>query len=141
MLILRIAGIVLICVGTLAGLSLLVAAAGLAVSVSLSGFWFFYLLSFVGGFVLYALGSAKAPTERLFRVAGGILVFIGLSAAVSLLLSGVELLRPSRVGQLWALFLLCLPLGVLATMAAESKTREDLFRPSNRHSDGQEPPP
>ena len=119
MLILRAAGIVLIVVGVLSGLSILVSAAGLELSVSLKGFWLFYLLSFVGGFVLYALGSKQAPTENLFKVAGGILVIIGLSAAVCLLLSGIGRLAPTDAGQLWALFLLCLPVGVIATLLAE----------------------
>jgi len=128
MLVLRVAGVILVSVGVLSGVSLLVAAAGLNLSVSIEGFWFFYLVSFIGGFILYALGSKVAPTEKLFKVAGGILVIIGLSAAVSLLLSGVQLLAPSDVGQLWALFLLCLPLGVLATLAAEAEARQHALR-------------
>lgn len=120
MLILRVAGIILIVVGVVSGVSILASAAGLDLAVSLKGFWLFYLLSFVGGFVLYALGSRDAPTEQLFKVAGGILVVIGLSAAVCLLLSGIGRLHPAEAGQLWALFLICLPAGVGATVLAES---------------------
>lgn len=119
MLIVRMTGFALVTIGTLAGLALLASAAGLPVTVSLAGVWVLFALSFLGGFVLLAIGSRGARGRTILRVAGGVLVFLGLAAAVCLLLAALAVLEPRDVFQLWALFLLCLPAGVVLSLVGE----------------------
>jgi len=143
MLIVRITALALIAIGTLAGLALLGSAAGLPVTVSLAGVWFLFALTFAGGFVLLAIGSRGARGRTIFRFAGGVLVFLGLAAAVCLLLAALGVLVPRDVFQLWALFLLCLPAGVVLSLigelwgeAAKGDSREPVKRtgsPPPRH--------
>jgi membrane-associated phospholipid phosphatase len=119
MLIVRITGLALIAIGTLAGLAMLASAAGLPVTVSLAGVWLLFLLSFLGGFVLLAVGLRGERGRIILRIAGGVLVFHGLAAALCLLLAAVALLEPRNVYQLWALFLICLPAGVVLALVGE----------------------
>ncbi|HMB52097.1 MAG TPA: hypothetical protein VKU40_02190 [Thermoanaerobaculia bacterium] len=119
MLIVRVTGLALIAIGTLAGLAMLASAAGLPITVSLAGVWILFLLSFLGGFVLLAIGLRGARGRIILRIAGGVLVFHGLASALCLLFAAVGLLEPRNVYQLWALFLICLPAGVVLALVGE----------------------
>jgi hypothetical protein len=134
--VLRTAGVFLIVAGVLSGIVLLLSPFGATLTISTAQFWFFYMLCFIGGFVLYALGAPKSSTERILKLAGGILVFTGLCAAICLLLRSIAILPTADSSdQLWLLFLVCLPLGVLATLVGDNWTNLRKIRKSERLND------
>jgi peptidoglycan/LPS O-acetylase OafA/YrhL len=119
MTIFKVIGIGMIVLGAASGAAIFLTPFGLNVSGSMFTLWLFFALCFVGGFILYALGSRQASASEVLKTAGGILLILGLLSAVSIFLAKVGIAHSEDSGSLWALFLICTPAGMAAVLAAE----------------------
>jgi|SRR6185295_9805881 len=119
MTIFKVIGIGMILLGAASGAVIFLTPFGLRVAGSIFTLWLFFALCFVGGFILYALGSREASAAQVLKTAGGILLILGLLSAVSIFLAKVGIARSEGTESLWMLFLICTPAGMAAVLTAE----------------------
>ncbi len=119
MLIFKTAGILLISLGILSGLLLFAFPFGIKIQGSAFTFWLLYVLCYVGGFILYALGSPDNSAEKILRTASGILIMIGLMSAIAIFLDKTGLIKTDGTVSLWLLFVICTISGTLGELIAE----------------------
>lgn len=118
MVILRFAGYTLAILGIMAGGLLFLPAYGQGLTITPLGLWFLFLACLLVGLILVTLASQEAP-RPLLRGTGGVLVIIALVAVVAILLSATGLVPAADASNLWALFLLCLPFGIVLVLAGD----------------------
>jgi FtsH-binding integral membrane protein len=118
MMILRFAGYALVVLGIMAGALLFLPAYGKGLAIAPLGLWFLFLACLLVGLILVAITSQEAP-RPLLRGTGGVLVLIALVAVVAILLSATGLVAAADASNLWALFLLCLPCGIVLVLAGD----------------------
>jgi hypothetical protein len=121
----RVIGACLITLGILAAVAILLfpfqvfRGAGILLRGPETSLWLFFVLCFIAGFVLFALGSKKASIKNLLEVAGSILLILGLTAATAIFLIKVNLLIASSTTSLWWLFVPCTILGGVAVYVSD----------------------
>ena len=118
MAILRFAGYVLVVLGILAGTLLFLPAYGKDLAIAPLGLWFLFLACLAVGLILVAITSQEPP-RSLLRGTGGVLVILALVAVVAILLSALGFAAAVDASNLWALFLLCLPFGIVLVLAGD----------------------
>lgn len=118
MAILRYAGFLLVVFGIAAGALLFLPAYGRGLTIAPLGHWFLFLACLLVGLILVTLASPEVP-RPLLRGTGGVLVIIALVAVVAILLSAVGVVAAIDPSNLWALFLLCLPVGIVLVVAGD----------------------
>ncbi len=118
MAILRYAGFLLVVFGVAAGALLFLPAYGRGLAIAPLGHWFLFLACLLVGLILVTLASPDVP-RPLLRGTGGVLVLIALVAVFAILLSAVGAVATTDPSNLWALFLLCLPVGIVLVVAAD----------------------
>jgi peptidoglycan/LPS O-acetylase OafA/YrhL len=91
---------------------------GQDLSITPLGLWFLFLACLLVGLILVTLASHEAP-RPLLRGTGGVLVIIALVAVVAILLAATGLVPAADAANLWALFLLCLPFGIVLVLAGD----------------------
>lgn len=109
----------MILLGSAAGVVIFLTPFGVDVTGSLVTLWLFFALCFIGGFILYALGAREASAAKVLKVAGGILLVLGLLSAASIFLAKVGVAASAGTGSLWMLFIICTPCGMVAVLVAE----------------------
>jgi hypothetical protein len=119
MTIFKIVGVGMIALGSASGIVIFLTPFGVEVTGSLLTLWLFFALCFIGGFILYALGSREASAEKVLKTAGGILLVLGLLSAASIFLAKVGIADSEGTGSLWMLFVICSPAGMAAVLVAE----------------------
>ncbi|MEC4684992.1 MAG: hypothetical protein VST71_04570 [Nitrospirota bacterium] len=124
MFIFRVAGIILISLGVISGIVLFISPFGVEVQGSVFTFWLLYLLCYVGGFILYALGSPDSSAEEVMRTASGMLIIIGLMSAISIFLDKVGILKAEGTFSLWLLFIISNLAGTIGIFFAEAVKRK-----------------
>ena len=118
MAILRYAGYLLVFFGIAAGALLFLPAYGRGLAIAPLGLWFLFLACLLVGLILVTIASPEAP-RPLLKATGGVLVVIALVAVVAILLSAVGAVATTDPSNLWALFLLCLPVGIVLVVAGD----------------------
>jgi hypothetical protein len=82
-------------------------------------FWFLFLLCFAGGAILYGLGCGSGSVRNVLKAVGATLLLLGLISASSIFLAKIGVAEVKSFGSLWALFLLCTPIGAWAAFVAD----------------------
>ena len=118
MAILRYAGYLLVLFGIAAGALLFLPAYGRGLAITPLGLWFLFLACLLVGLILVTIASPEAP-RPLLKAIGGVLVVIALVAVFAILLSAVGAVATTDPSNLWALFLLCLPVGIVLVVAGD----------------------
>ena len=116
--ILRYAGYLLVLFGIAAGALLFLPAYGRGLAIAPLGLWFLFLACLLVGLILVTIASPEAP-RPLLKAIGGVLVVIALMAVFAILLSAVGAVATTDPSNLWALFLLCLPVGIVLVVAGD----------------------
>jgi hypothetical protein len=118
MVILRFAGYLLVLFGIAAGALLFLPAYGRGLAIAPLGLWFLFLACLLVGLILVTLASPQPP-RPLLKGTGGVLVVIALVAVFAILLSAIGAVATADPSNLWALFLLCLPVGIVLVLAGD----------------------
>src|SRR4051794_4510446 len=118
MVILRLAGYLLVLFGIAAGALLFLPAYGRGLAITPLGLWFLFLACLLVGLILVTVASTEAP-RPLLKGTGGVPVAIAMVAVSAILLSAVGAVAPTDASKLWALFLLCLPVGIVLVVAGD----------------------
>jgi FtsH-binding integral membrane protein len=118
MVILRLAGYLLVLFGIAAGALLFLPAYGRGLAITPLGLWFLFLACLLVGLILVTIASTEAP-RPLLKATGGVLMIIALVAVVAILLSAIGAVATADPSNLWALFLLCLPVGIVLILAGD----------------------
>jgi hypothetical protein len=142
MAILRFAGYALAVLGILTGTLLFLPAYGKELAIAPLGLWFLFLACLLVGLILVA-ATSQSPPRPLLRGTGGVLVIIALVAVVAILLSALGVAAAMDASNLWALFLLCLPFGIVLVIAGDklgmkrkkkTMTLQEMESPASRAS-------
>jgi len=128
----RFVGFLMILLGIASGIGIFVEPFGLPIEGSQATLWFLFVLVFIGGFILYALGSPNQSKENLIKTCGGILLIIGLMSAMGIFISKMGLIKADGTFSLWLLFLLCIISGAAAIYISEDFEEVIWLRPKEK---------
>jgi len=122
----KIAGLLLILLGIVSAVVLFLHPFGVAIKGSVIEFWLLYALCFVGGFVLYGMGTPDASSGSVLKVASSLVLGIGLLSALALILDKLSIVSASGTISLWLLFILSTLAGVVGLVTAEGMRSKEL---------------
>jgi hypothetical protein len=146
MVILKLIGRSLLCLSLLAGLILLLLPLGILQRAGMftrepeSALWLFFVLGLTAGLILSALGARERSVGRLSKIAGSILLLLGLASAVVIFLIKANLIREMGILEirftgiyikdvgttsLWWLFVICNILGGIAVYLAAPRAAKE----------------
>lgn len=114
MFIFKVIGLFMILLGIASGVAIFVNPFGLQLQGSQITMWFLFVLAFIGGFVLYALGSSENSHKDIIKTGGSLLLIIGLMSAMGIFIDKVGIIAADGTFSLWLLFILCSLGGVAA---------------------------
>lgn len=117
MLIFQFIGFFLILLGIASGVAIFTNPFGYGLQGSEVTMWVFFVMSFIGGFVLYAMGSSEGHKD-IIKTAGSLLLIIGLMSAMGIFIDKVGIIHANGTFSLWLLFIVCTLSGVGGVVAS-----------------------
>ena len=117
MIIFTLIGICLLILSGFAGVFIFLSSFKAYLDVSASTLWSLFILNFLGGHILFAVGTNKDSVIIMLKISSTFLLLLGLSSAVMLFLNAMNIAPAESTGSLWALFLLCTVVGIALVLA------------------------